>query len=109
MPKSRLFRLNITLLTGVVLLVALPLLFLRNAEFSGADTQAGEVISTIQPDYEPWAEPLFSPNSSEVESLLFASQAGIGAGIIGYVMGWYRGRKEANPDGAQSSAKQSKS
>lgn len=105
MPKSGLFYLNLALLAGVILLAAVPLLTLREAEFSGADTQAETVITAIKPDYEPWAKPLFSPNSGEIESLLFAAQAGVGAGIIGYVIGWYRGRKETRMDASPSPVK----
>jgi cobalt/nickel transport protein len=32
--------------------------------------------------------------SGEVESLLFVSQAAMGAGVIGYVIGLYKGRQQ---------------
>ena len=78
---------NLILIVLVVLLAALPLWLLPNAEFGGADGQAEEVILELQPDYEPWFEPILEPASGEVESLLFALQAAIGAGVVGFVLG----------------------
>ena len=43
--------------------------------------------------HEQWFEPLFSPDSGEVESGLFALQAAIGAGILGYCLGRLHGRR----------------
>ena len=80
---------NLLMLAGVVGLAVLPL-FLHaggDAEFSGADGQAEEVISAIRPDYQPWAAPLWEPPSGEIESLLFALQAAIGAGLVGFYFG----------------------
>jgi len=84
---------NFLLMAGVILLATIPLISQRQAEFSGTDTQAEDVIATLDPNYEPWTNPLLTPASGEIESLLFAVQAGIGTGIIGYVIGWYRGQQ----------------
>lgn len=46
----------------------------------------------VAPDYEPWFQPLLEPPGGETESLLFALQAALGAGVIGYAIGLYRGR-----------------
>ena len=73
---------NLILIVLVVLLAALPLWLLPNAEFGGADGQAEEAILELQPDYEPWFEPILEPASGEVESLLFALQAASGAVAI---------------------------
>ncbi|MBU7317947.1 energy-coupling factor ABC transporter substrate-binding protein [Paenibacillus oleatilyticus] len=81
---------NILLLAAVVLLAVLPLLFV-NGEFGGADGAAEEMIKTIQPSYEPWFSSLLEP-PAETESMLFALQAAIGAGFIGYVIGLFRGK-----------------
>ena len=78
---------NVLLLALVVLLAALPLWLLPNAEFGGADGQAEEVILELDPDYEPWFAPILEPASGEVESLLFALQAAVGAGIVGFALG----------------------
>lgn len=85
---------NWLLLAGVAVLVILPLIIARNAEFAGADNQAKEVVTEIQPGYEPWFQPVVELPSAEVESFLFASQAALGAGVIGYVIGLYKGRNE---------------
>ena len=37
---------------------------------------------------------LFEPASGEIESLLFASQAALGAGIVGYYIGTTRTKKK---------------
>lgn len=68
-----------------------------NAEFAGADSQAENVISSINPNYQPWDPglPTFKPPSGEIESLLFALQAAIGALVIGYFFGYYRGKNKA--------------
>ena len=54
----------------------------KNGEFGGADT-----IAEVNEEYEPWFESLWEPPSGEIESLLFALQAAIGAGFIGYYVG----------------------
>lgn len=86
---------NILLVLIAVLLSLGPLVFLPDAPFAGADGQAEEVISQIKPDYKPWFTNLWEPPSGEVESLLFALQAALGSGFIGYYFGYQRGKKQA--------------
>ncbi len=88
------WRLNALLIGLLVVLVAGPLLLVKNTDFGGADMKAAEAITELAPDYQPWFEPLLEPPGSEVESFLFALQAGIGAAIIGYIAGLLRGRSE---------------
>jgi cobalt/nickel transport protein len=83
---------NWLLLLGVAILTVVPLAVVKNSEFGGADGKAQEAIQEVQPDYKPWFEPLVQPPGKETESLLFAVQAAVGAGAIGYVIGLYRGR-----------------
>ena len=90
---------NLILIGLVILLAAFPLWYCRDAEFGGADGMAGELIEESDPDYEPWFQPIFEPASGEVESLLFALQAAIGAGIVGFVLG----RVTRRPDGGEKS------
>lgn len=80
---------NLLLLSLVILLAILPLVIHHggDAEFGGADGEAEAAITEIQPDYQPWASPLWEPPSGEIESLLFALQAAIGAGLIGFYFG----------------------
>ncbi|MDH6060527.1 energy-coupling factor ABC transporter substrate-binding protein [Chrysosporum bergii ANA360D] len=83
---------NWLLILAVLSLAIAPVIFIRDAEFNGADGQAEEAIGEVRPEYEPWFKPVFEPPSGEVESLLFSFQAALGAGVIGYVMGLYRER-----------------
>ena len=90
---------------AIVLLTVLPLWFASappaepGAEaptmFGGADERAQQAIGTVAPDYAPWFEPLFEPASGEIASLLFALQAAIGAGVIGYWLGLSVARERA--------------
>lgn len=89
--KRSIARQNWLLAIAVISLTAFPLVFVRG-QFNGSDGQAQEAIQEIHPTYQPWFKPLFEPASSEIASLLFATQAAIGAGVIGYVIGWYKGR-----------------
>ncbi|ACK72202.1 cobalt transport protein [Gloeothece citriformis PCC 7424] len=86
---------NGLLILGVIALTILPLLFVQG-EFSGADGEAEAAIGEIQPTYQPWFKPVLELPSGEIESLLFVVQGSIGAGIIGYVIGLYKGRQEAS-------------
>lgn len=86
---------NGLLIVAVIVLAIAPLIFVRDAEFEGADGLAEEAIQEVNPNYQPWATPILEPASGEVESLLFALQAGLGAGVIGYIMGLYHGRRES--------------
>ena len=103
---------NGLLLTAVVLLTFIPLLLVKaptaahkrasvlpdsNPDFSGSDAQAQGVIQTLAPDYQPWFASLFKPPSVEIESLLFALQAALGAGVIGYYAGYVRGKIAGTP------------
>ncbi|WMW24010.1 energy-coupling factor ABC transporter substrate-binding protein [Methanolobus sediminis] len=69
-----------------------------DAEYGGADGEAENVITAIDPTYEAWDPglPTFEPQSGEIESLLFALQAAFGAIIIGYFFGYYRGKNQVN-------------
>lgn len=82
----KLWKKNILRLIVVVLIVLIPLIFVKG-EYGGADGQAETVITVIDDTYVPWASVLFEPASGEIESLLFALQAAIGAGIIGFGFG----------------------
>ena len=80
------------LIVLAIALVVIPLVFIVG-EYGGADDAAGDVIEENNPDYEPWFDSIFEPKSGEIESLLFALQAAIGAIVIGYFFGYYKGKK----------------
>lgn len=86
---------NSILLGLVVILTVIPLVLQGGAEFAGADGQAEKVITAINPNYQPWFQSFWEPPSGEIESLLFALQAALGAGFIGYYLGFVKGRKKA--------------
>jgi cobalt/nickel transport protein len=83
---------TIILLIAVVALAVLPLLVAGGGEFGGADGEAETAITEIDPGYTPWFSSIWEPPSGEIESLLFALQAAIGAGLVFYVLGYYIGR-----------------
>lgn len=84
---------NILLIVLVIAIAVIPLFIAKGAEFGGADGKAEEAITEIKADYVPWFAPVWEPPSGEIESLLFALQAALGAGFIGYYIGYARGRK----------------
>ena len=64
-----------------------------NAEYGGADDKPEGVIHDITgKEVQRVMNPVWEPPSGEIESLLFALQAAIGAGIIGYFLGYYRAK-----------------
>ena len=88
----------IILLLLVVVIVAFPLaLYNGKGEsqgyFTGSDDQGSRAIETT--GYQPWISSIWEPPSPEIESLLFAVQAAIGALIIGYILGYYKGTAKA--------------
>lgn len=88
---------NLMLIGAVILLSALPLWIVQRPApgadgqpteiFAGSDDKAKNLIGEIRPDYKPWFEPIFEPASQEIASLLFALQAALGAGFIGFYLG----------------------
>jgi len=78
------------LVLAAALLAAAPLALPIQGSFTGSDDAAREAISAT--GYTPWFTPLWRPPGPEVESLLFALQAAIGAGGLGYVLGRLHGR-----------------
>lgn len=102
-PKKNSVWVSIGLFVLVVLIAMFPLFFNYGDDdaeepFAGTDATATETIQEIDPDYEPWFEPLVGELPGEVESGLFALQAVIGAGVLFYVIGYYRGKAAARTD-----------
>jgi cobalt/nickel transport protein len=65
----------------------------EGAEFAGSDGQAMQTVAAIQPDYQPWFGWVWEP-PPEIASGLFALQAALGAGILGYYLGFKRGQAQ---------------
>jgi cobalt/nickel transport protein len=83
------------MLLGVTILALGPLFVLQGKKFGATDGNNTAAIQEIHPDYKPWFEPVIKDSGPEVQTFLFATQAGIGAGIAGYVLGLYKGRSQA--------------
>lgn len=78
---------NAVLILALVLVVAGSALIARHtqgeqASFAGTDSIATDLIASQ--GHTSWFDPLLRPGSSEVESGLFALQAALGAGVLGY-------------------------
>ena len=86
---------SIILLILVVIIAIIPLVIYNGmgeeqGYFGGSDDAAGTAIE--ETGYKPWFSSIWEPPSGEIESLLFALQAAIGAIIIGFVFGYYAGQ-----------------
>ena len=97
-------------LTNVLLVVLAAAIFVlalvmgtRSGDFGGTDAAATETIEKSDPDYKPWFEPFWTQPGGEVESGLFAMQAALGAGFLGFVLGTFRERRK-NRDAASGVA-----
>lgn len=82
------------IILACVIIAIFPLMTVKDSEFGGADKEAEGIIAELNPSYEPWAESIIEPPGGETESLLFALQASIGAGVIGLGFGYLWARKK---------------
>ena len=88
----------IIFLIALLLIVVVPLAMRTDAKFEGADGEAQEMIIAIQPEYKPWFSNFIELPSGEIESLLFAVQSALGAGVIAYYLGYNKGKKGRKAD-----------
>jgi cobalt/nickel transport protein len=96
--KSNLKKTNLILILLVVLISAFPLFYHpEGSEFRGTDSQGSALIEQEHPDYKVWFSPVWEPSSGEIEGLLFALQAAIGAGVGGYILGYLKGKNQNMP------------
>lgn len=95
--SKKMVKLNIVLLLVLIAITLTSLYIGRGSDFGGTDVKGEEIISVINPTYEPWFESIIVLPSGEIESLLFSLQAAIGAGVIGYYIGLKRA-KTANKE-----------
>ncbi|MGO1368746.1 MAG: energy-coupling factor ABC transporter substrate-binding protein [Senegalia sp. (in: firmicutes)] len=80
---------NLLLLLIVLIIVALPVLVIKDSEFAGSDSLAEEAIPE---SYTPWFSPLWEPPGGETETLIFTLQGAVGTGIIAYFLGYMKGK-----------------
>lgn len=97
MNKNKKTVLLLLLLTAII--IAVPVIALKGAEFGGSDDAGSVMVEEIAGDYEPWFTPVFETMlggevPGELESLLFCIQTGIGVGIIAFCMGRMVERKK---------------
>lgn len=86
-------RTSIILLVLAAALVAAPMILPITGEFSGTDDVGSKAIEASHPGYVRWTQPFWEPPSKEIESTIFALEAAIGAGILGYVIGRRHGSR----------------
>lgn len=92
---------------GSVLLALLALgillaafLVAGNGASAGTDGVATQAVQESTPGYQPWFSLSWLPKSTEVQSGLFALQAAIGAGVVGFVLGTMRERRRHRQQGS---------
>ena len=64
--------------------------------FTGSDAVATALLTDA--GVRPWFAPLFTPGSTELEAGLFALQAALGGGVLGYALGRLHGRVRPRPE-----------
>ncbi|MBL8258643.1 MAG: energy-coupling factor ABC transporter substrate-binding protein [Candidatus Competibacteraceae bacterium] len=72
---------------------------LRDGGFAGSDSRAMAAVAALQPAYRPWFGFVWEP-PPEIAGGLFALQAALGAGVLGYYLGFKRGQARRRQDRA---------
>ena len=86
---------NYILVATIAALAILPLIIAKQ-QSSGTDDQAAMTVQAIAPGYKPWFSSISKVQNSETDTVLFALQAAIGAGFIGYYVVYSRTRSKRN-------------
>jgi cobalt/nickel transport protein len=90
---------------AIILLMAIPLIIIKDSEFGGSDGAGSETIAAIAPEYNSnWTTNWWEPPGGETESALFALQATAGGILIGYFFGYLHGRKKGRQDSHANNA-----
>lgn len=84
---------------AIIILVTIPLIIVRDSQFTGSDNAGSAAIMRIAPDYNShWTTNWWAPPGGETESMLFALQATAGGILIGYLFGYLRGRQKGRSE-----------
>lgn len=75
----------------MIAIFAIPFFINGQARFGGADDAGSKAIMNQEQGYRRWATPWWTP-PPETESMLFAVEAALGAGLIGYFIGHEKAR-----------------
>lgn len=101
---------NFLLVGAVVVIFALSSVFAQPPSSADEEAFAGTdaVVTQMLEDQgaEPWLRPIFEPGSGEIESGLFALQAALGAGVLGFALGNLRGRNAERQRASRVAAEQ---
>ncbi|HJM82612.1 MAG TPA: cobalt transport protein CbiN [Nitrospinota bacterium] len=88
---------NVLIIVACIMLLFAPSVYqIGNGPeepFRGTDNQAADQITAIVPDYKPWWDLHWAPDSF-LEGVLFTIEAALGAAVVGYVIGFFRGKNE---------------
>ena len=83
-----------------LLLIVVPFIALKGAEFGGSDDAGSQMVNEVTgKEYTPWFTPILEnfiggEIPGEIESLIFCVQTGIGVGIISFCFGYRAARKK---------------
>jgi len=90
----------IIIILFIIAISMIPLFALKGAEFGGSDDAGSAMVNQVTgTDYKPWFTPVLETLighelPSEMESLFFCIQTGIGVGIMAYCFGYLVARKK---------------
>lgn len=86
-PKKTIRLSTIALILTLLAILIIPIfIYGTDADFAGSDGEGTSAIADAN-GYQPWFELNFVPKSAELQSGLFAIQAALGAGVLGYALG----------------------
>jgi cobalt/nickel transport protein len=69
-----------------------------SGDSSGTDDRGAALIASISPGYTPWCKAPCPPPGEERSRLLFALQAALGAGVLGYAVAHVRIRSRSKEE-----------
>lgn len=84
----------------ILMLIILPFILQKDAEFGGSDDAGSQMVSQIRgEEFEPWFTPVMEQAlgrelPGEIESLLFCLQTAIGTAVIAFAFGYLVARSK---------------